>query len=163
MRVIPDSYFYGETSGRVKATELRPKALGKMLSRADNVLFVLASEVEDYPMEIVGGIIEESNATVYKTEYSATTEWGIEADGRYALMEIVDLLCNEMKDEFDYIVLVGVPYHIETRVLSGLRACDVGKVVTLDWRHQQYADFSFRNITDPEEFEKELKEILDNV
>lgn len=108
-------------------------------------------------------IIEKSNATVYKTEASGSDDIEIDYDARYGLMEIVDMLCNGMGDEYDYIVLVGIPYHIETRVLSGLRSYGVRRIVTLNWRHQQYADFSFKNTLKTKDWEKGLKEILDNM
>lgn len=160
---IPDAYFWGETSGRVKATELRSKAMGKMLSRAENVLFVIASEIGRYPEDLLKELIEKTDATVYKTESAGSNDVDIKADARYALMEIVDRLCDNEGEEYDYIILAGVPYHIETRVLSGLRSYGIDKVVTLDWRHQQYADFSFDNIRDQEKWEKELKEISNNI
>ncbi|KXB04946.1 hypothetical protein AKJ48_00755 [candidate division MSBL1 archaeon SCGC-AAA261O19] len=154
---------YGETCGRKKASELKPKALGKMLARAENVLFILASEVDRYPSDILKEIVEKSNATVYKTEAAGTEKVDIDTDARYGLMEIVDRLCNEMGEEYDYIVLAGVPYHIETRVLSGLRSYGMKKVVTLNWRHQQYADLSFPNMPDAERWKKSLNEIAENL
>lgn len=160
---MPDPYMYGETSGRKSATQLRAKALGNMLSRAENVLFVLASEVGRYPEDTLKKIIEKTGATVYKTESAGSNDLDIKADKRLALMEIVDRLCDGVGKEYDYIILAGVPYHIETRVLSGLRSYGISTVVTLNWRHQQYADFSFKNTPDKEKWEKELKVILDNL
>lgn len=78
-------------------------------------------------------------------------------------MEILNRLCNGMGEEFDYIVFIGMPYHIGTRVLAGLRAYGVDTVISLDWRHHQYADFSFKNTPDAEKWEKELKEISNNI
>lgn len=161
--IIPDPYFYGETCGRKKATELKPDALGKRLARADNVLFVLASEVKKYPGNLLKEMIGKTNATVYKTEAAGTGDVDVDADARYGLMEIIDRLCNGMEEKYDYIVLAGVPYHIETRVLSGLRSYGVEGVVTLNWRHQQYADFSFPNILNTEEWEKSLEEIIEGI
>lgn len=160
---MPDPYMYGETSGRKRATELRSKAIGKMLARADSVLFILASEVDQYPADIMKRIIENTNSTVYKTESSGTKNIDVKTDGRYGLMEILDRLCDDEGKDYDMIVLAGAPYHIETRFLSGLRACGVENVVTLDWRHQQYADFSFKNMPNKEDWEKELKVIQDNL
>lgn len=159
--IIPEPYMYGETSGRIQATELKSKALGKMLARADSVLFILASEVDQYPTDTLKEMIENTNSTVFKTEASATKEVDVESDARYGLMEILDRLCDDGED-YDMIVLAGAPYHIETRFLSGLRGCEVGNVITLDWRHQQYADFSYPNL-DKEEWEKELKEVVNNL
>ncbi len=159
---MPDPYMYAETSGRVRATELKSKALGKMLARADNALFVLASEVDEYPKGTLEEMIEKTDSTVYKTESSAPNEIDVEADARYGLMEILDILCDDEGEEYDMIVLAGAPYHIETRFLSGLRSCGVSNVITLDWRHQQYADFSYPNM-DQEKWEKELKEVVSNL
>ncbi|KXA90964.1 hypothetical protein AKJ63_00800 [candidate division MSBL1 archaeon SCGC-AAA259D18] len=116
-----------------------------------------------YPEDILKEIIERSNATVFKTESAGAEEINVETDARFGLMEIVDRLCNGMEEEYDFIVLAGVPYHIETRVLSGLRSYGVGTVITLNWRHQQYADFSYRNMTNLEDWKKELKEVLNNL
>lgn len=160
---MPDPYMYGETSGRKTATQLRSKALGNMLSQAENVCFVLASEVGRYPEDTMKKIIDKTDATVFKTESAGSNDLDIEADKRLALMEIVDRLRDETGEDYDYIILAGVPYHIETRVLSGLRSGGVDTVVTLNWRHQQYADFSFKNMPDKEEWEKELNVILDNL
>lgn len=160
---MPDPYMYGETSGRKRASELRSEAIGKMLSRAENVLFVLASEVGKYPENILKETVEKTEATVYKTESIGSNDLDIEAGERLALMEIMDRLCDGLGEEYDYIILAGVPYHIETRILSGLRSYGMGTVITLNWRHQQYADFSFKNIQDKEEWGKELEVILDKI
>ncbi|KXB05051.1 hypothetical protein AKJ50_01790 [candidate division MSBL1 archaeon SCGC-AAA382A13] len=154
---MPDPYMYGETSGRKKATELRAEALGNMLNSAENVLFVLGSELGEYPENTLKEIISKIEATVYKTEAAGAEDFDIEAEVRLGLMEIVQRLCDYLAEEFDYIIFVGIPYHIETRVLSGLRSYDVKTVVTLNWRHQQYADFSFKNISEKDEWKKELK------
>ncbi len=160
---MPDAYMCGETSGRKQATELRPTALGNMLSRAENVLIVLGNELAKYPEDTLKGIIDKTDATVYKTESAGSNDLGIEADERLALMEILNRLSDEVGDEFDYILFAGMPYHIGTRVLAGLRAYGVDTVVSLDYRHHQYADFSFKTVLDMEEWEKELKEILNNL
>ncbi len=160
---MPEAYMYGETSGRKKATELRPTAIGNMMSRAEGVLLVLGSEVAKYPEETLKGIIDKTDATVYKTESAGSNDLDIEADERLALMEILNRLSDEVGDEFDYILFAGIPYHIGTRVFSGLRAYGVETVVSLDYRHHQYADFSFKNTPDTEKWEKELKEILNNL
>ncbi len=159
---MPDPYMYGETSGRVSSTELKSKALGKMLARADNALFILASEADQYPKETMKEMIEKSNSTVFKTESPGPNEIDVEADERHGLMEILDILCDEDSEEYDLVIVAGAPYHIETRFLSGLRAFGVDNVITLDWRHQQYADFSYPNM-DQKEWEKELEEVVSNL
>lgn len=159
---IPDPYMCGETSGRKTAREIKPDDLGKRLGRADKVLFILASEVGQYPVNILKGIIEKTNATVYKTEAAGTEDVDIKADARYGLMEIVDRLCDGLGGEYDYVVLVGVPYHIETRMLSGLRSYGVKHLVTLNWRHQQYADFSFSNTPKREKWIEKLEQIVES-
>ncbi len=153
---------YGETSGRKRARELKPDDLGKRLSQAKKVLFILASEVGQYPEDVLKGIIRKANATVYKTEAAGTEDVDIKADARYGLMEIVDRLCDGLGREYEYVVLVGVPYHIETRILSGLRSYGVKPVVTLNWRHQQYADFSFSNTPNREKWIQKLEQILES-
>ncbi len=160
---MPDPYMYGETSGIKKAVELRPKALGNMLGRADNVLLILGSESGKYPEKILKGIVEKTEATVYKTESSGSNDLNIEADKRLGLMEILNALSNGSAGEFDYILFAGIPYHIGTRVFSGLRAYGVETVVSLDYRHHQYAGFSFKNTPDLEKWEKELNELLANL
>lgn len=160
---MPEPYMYGETSGRKKATELRPTALGNMLSAADNVLFVLGSELAKYPEDTLKEIIDKTDASVFKTESAGSNDLDIEADKRLALMEILNRLSDEVGEEFDYILFAGIPYHIGTRVLAGLRAYGVEKIISLDYRHHQYADFSFKTILDTDEWEKELKEISNNL
>ena len=159
---IPDPYMCGETSGRKTAREIKPDDLGKRLSRAEKVLFILASEVGQYPQEVLKRIIERTNATVYKTEAAGTEDVDIKADARYGLMEIVDRLCDGLGGEYDYVVLAGVPYHIETRMLSGLRSYGVKHLVTLNWRHQQYADFSFSNTPKREKWIEKLEQIVES-
>ncbi|KXA93299.1 hypothetical protein AKJ64_00965 [candidate division MSBL1 archaeon SCGC-AAA259E17] len=103
-------------------------------------------------------MIENTDATVYKTEATGTKNVDVEADARYGLMEIVDRLCNELGTSYKYIILAGIPYHIESRVLAGLRSYSVETVVTFNWRHQQYADISFNNLNQ-KQWKKSLKTI----
>lgn len=157
---------WGEASTGLKsAIELKPKAAGKLLTRADSVLFILGSEMDEYPSEILKEIIEKANGTVVETGSAKASNIGIEADSRWGIVEVVDLLCSEdgWKGDYDYIVFAGVPYHIESRMLSGLRLCNVERVITLNRRHQQYADFSFPNILRVEDWKKSLKEIVENM
>lgn len=157
---------WGETtSGSKSAIDLKPKAAGKLLVRAKNVLFILGSDMDEYPSDILKEIIEKANSTVVETGSAKASNIGIEADFRRGIVEVVDLLCSEdgWKDEYDYIVFVGVPYHMESRMLSGLRLCNVSRVITLNRRHQQYADFSFPNMLKVEDWKKSLKEIVKNM
>ncbi|KXB08745.1 hypothetical protein AKJ59_00565 [candidate division MSBL1 archaeon SCGC-AAA385M02] len=157
---------WGETtSGSKSAIDLKPKAAGKLLARAKSVLFILGSDLNEYPPKTIKKIIKKANSIIVETGSAKASDIGIEANSRYGIVEVVDLLCSDdgWRGRYDYIVFVGVPYHIESRMLSGLRLCNVGSTITLNRRHQQYADFSFPNILRPKFWEKSLKEIAKNM
>ncbi len=153
---------WGETSGRVKASELKPESFGKKLGEAEDVLFVLGSEVGLYPEEVLKEMIEKVEPTVFKTESAGSEDIDVDADARYGLMEIADRLCNKEDESYEYVILAGIPYHIETRVLAGLRSYGVDVVVTLNWRHQQYADISFNNLP-RDKWESDLKALTKQI
>lgn len=163
---MSDPYMWGETtSGSKSATDLRPKAAAGLLTRVGDVVFILGSDMDEYPSDTLKEIIEKSEGTVVETGSAKARDIGIESDFRYGIVEVVDLLCSEdgWKGDYDCIVFVGVPYHIESRMLSALRLCKVENVITLNRRHQQYADFSFSNILDVEKWEESLGEIIKNM
>lgn len=156
-------YMWGETTGGPSsARSLSSEGAARRLSRADNVLFILGSDLDEYPVDTLKEIIKRVDGTVGMTGPSKGKSKEIEPDFRLGIVEIVDLLCSEngWKGDYDCIVFAGLPYHIESRMLSGLNLGGVKNVITLNRRHQQFADYSFPNILNPEKWEQSLNEIL---